>query len=108
MARKLAAPLTAGDEEARTLLARYKCPIPFHEVRTRFLGNVATPVASTSPVKIMENLWGGELLNSMDKPKEPPGGGAGAAIGPGFGGSGGSPDSQETTRKTILTIVTNW
>ncbi len=35
-----------GDDEVRLLLDRYKCPIPFHEVRTRFLGNIASPVMS--------------------------------------------------------------
>ena len=54
------APITATDEEVRVLLNRYKCPVPFHEVRTRFLGNVATP-AIASPIKMVEDLWGGEL-----------------------------------------------
>jgi hypothetical protein len=31
------------------------------EVRTRFLGNIATPVVSASPLKVVEALWGGEL-----------------------------------------------
>jgi hypothetical protein len=35
--------------------------VPFHEVRTRFLGNIATPVVSASPLKVVEALWGGEL-----------------------------------------------
>jgi hypothetical protein len=35
--------------------------VPFHEVRTRFLGNVATPAMSASPIKMVEGLWGGEL-----------------------------------------------
>jgi hypothetical protein len=30
-------------------------------VRTRFLGNIATPNVSTSPIKLVEGLWGGEL-----------------------------------------------
>ena len=29
-------PITATDDEVRVLLNRYKCPVPFHEVRTRF------------------------------------------------------------------------
>src|SRR3546814_2586974 len=28
---------------AQALLAKHECPVPFHEVRTRFLGNIATP-----------------------------------------------------------------
>jgi hypothetical protein len=38
--------IPATDEQVRTLLERSKCPVPFHEVRTRFLGNIATPVVS--------------------------------------------------------------
>jgi len=55
------APPTATDEEVRVLLERYKCPVPFHEVRTRFLGNIATPAMGVSPIKIVESLWGGKL-----------------------------------------------
>ena len=61
MIKKLSAPITASDEDVRALLARYKCPVPFHEVRTRFLGNIATPVMGISPVKMVESLWGGRL-----------------------------------------------
>ena len=49
-------PPTATDEEVRALLERYRCPVPFHEVRTRFLGNIATPVMSASPIKTVEGL----------------------------------------------------
>jgi hypothetical protein len=41
---KRPAPPSATEEEVRALLERYRCPVPFHEVRTRFLGNVATPL----------------------------------------------------------------
>jgi hypothetical protein len=61
MIKKLSAPITASDEDVRALLARYKCPVPFHEVRTRFLGNIATPVMGISPIKMVESLWGGRL-----------------------------------------------
>jgi hypothetical protein len=37
---KPAVPPTATDDEVRALLVRYRCPMPFHEVRTRFLGNI--------------------------------------------------------------------
>ena len=30
-------PSPASDEQVRALLERYKCPVPFHEVPTRFL-----------------------------------------------------------------------
>lgn len=45
----------------QALLAKHACPVPFHEVRTRFLGSIATPVVSVSPVQIVEDLWDGEL-----------------------------------------------
>ena len=54
-------PPTVTDEDVQILLERYACPVPFHEVRTRFLGNIATPVIETSPMKMVESLWGGEL-----------------------------------------------
>ena len=44
-------PPTATEKEVRALLERYHRPVPFHEVRARFLGNVATPVMSASPIK---------------------------------------------------------
>lgn len=54
-------PPAATDDEIRVLLERYQCPVPFHEVRTRFLGNIATPAMGVSPIKIVEGLWGGKL-----------------------------------------------
>jgi hypothetical protein len=65
-------PPQASDEQARALLERYKCPVPFHEVRTRFLGNVATPVMSASPLRVVEDLWGGELppFDTIDQANE--------------------------------------
>ena len=43
------------------MLERYKCPVPFHEVRTRFLGNIASPAPGASPMETVKQLWGGEL-----------------------------------------------
>jgi hypothetical protein len=65
-------PTGSSDEQVRILLERYKCPVPFHEVRTRFLGNIATPVASASPIKMVGDLWGGELpaFDSIDAANE--------------------------------------
>jgi len=61
-------PQPVSDDEVRALLQRHRCPVPFHEVRTRFLGNIATPALSASPIKIVEGLWGGELpvFDSID------------------------------------------
>lgn len=54
-------PPTATEDEVRVLLERYRCPVPFHEVRTRFLGNIASPIMGASPMKEVQSLWGGEL-----------------------------------------------
>jgi hypothetical protein len=54
-------PPTATDEEVRALLVRYRCPVPVHEVRTRFIGNIASPGMVVSQIKMVESLWGGEL-----------------------------------------------
>jgi hypothetical protein len=58
---KRTTPPTASDDQVRTLLERYRCPVPFHAVRTRFLGNIASPDMQGSPIKTVEALWGGEL-----------------------------------------------
>ena len=51
----------AGSKAVRALLDRYACPVPFHVVRMRFLGNIASPKLDASPIKTIETLWGGEL-----------------------------------------------
>lgn len=48
-------------QQVRDLLRRYACPVPYHEVRTRFLGNIATPKLSASPLNVAKGLWGGEF-----------------------------------------------
>jgi hypothetical protein len=62
----------ASDAEVIALLKRYKCPTPFHEVRTRFLGNIASPVMGASPLETVKQLWGGELpeFDSMETVNE--------------------------------------
>ena len=50
-----------GTKTVRALLERYACPIPFHVVRMRFLGNIATPKLDASPIETIKSLWGGEL-----------------------------------------------
>ena len=65
-------PAGASDEQVRALLDRYQCPVAFHEVRTRFLGNIATPSMVASPIKMIQDLWGGELpvFGSIDAANE--------------------------------------
>lgn len=55
------APPTEDSQQVRDLLRKYACPVPYHEVRTRFLGNIATPKLSASPLNIAKGLWGGEF-----------------------------------------------
>ena len=62
----------ASDAEVVALLKRYKCPTPFHEVRTRFLGNIASPAIGASPMEAVKQLWGGKLpeFDSMEAVNE--------------------------------------
>ena len=57
------------EKVVKGLLVKHACPVPFHAVRTRFLGNIATPEMSVSPLQIIKDLWGGELppFDSMDE-----------------------------------------
>jgi hypothetical protein len=50
-----------SDEAVCALLDRYKCPVPFHAVRTRFLGAIVSPVVGVSPIAMVKGLWGGEF-----------------------------------------------
>ena len=50
-----------SDRDVIAMLDRYHCPAPFHIVRTRFLGNIATPGQQVSPMDMVKALWGGEL-----------------------------------------------
>lgn len=50
-----------NEKTVKALLEKHGCPVPFHEVRTRFLGNIATPEPSASPLQIIKDLWDGEL-----------------------------------------------
>jgi hypothetical protein len=65
-------PASPSDKAIRALLDRYACPVPWHEVRTRFLGNLATPALNVSPMRIVQDLWGGELpaFDTLDEANE--------------------------------------
>ncbi|HVC60962.1 MAG TPA: hypothetical protein VND19_11465 [Acetobacteraceae bacterium] len=43
---KRTTPPTASDDQVRALLYRYNCPVPFHAVRTRWLGETEEDAAS--------------------------------------------------------------
>jgi hypothetical protein len=61
-----------GERAIRALLEKHACPVPYHEVRTRFLGNIATPELTVRPVQVVKDLWGGELpvFDSLDDVNE--------------------------------------
>src|SRR5450755_3674842 len=58
----------SGNANVVALLKRYQCPTPFHAVRTRFMGSIASPARDRSPVHAVRELWGGNLppFDSMD------------------------------------------
>lgn len=60
------------EKTIRALLEMHACPTPLHEVRALFLGNIASPDLSASPMRIVEGLWGGELqaFDSIDDANE--------------------------------------
>jgi hypothetical protein len=50
----------ASEQAIRKMLARYDCPVPYHQVRTRFLGAIACP-GGVVPLEVAKSLWGGAL-----------------------------------------------
>lgn len=50
-----------GDAAFQRLLQKYECPTPFHVVRMRFLGEIASLDFGASPIKTIESLWDGDL-----------------------------------------------
>jgi hypothetical protein len=50
-----------NEKTVKALLEKHGCPVPFHKVRARFLGSIATPELSLSPLQIIKDLWDGEL-----------------------------------------------
>jgi len=65
-------PPAADEKQIRRLLEKYSCPLLYHEVRARFLGNIATPSMSARPTQVLADLWGGELpeFESLDDANE--------------------------------------
>ena len=66
------APKAVSDDEIRALLDRYRCPVPFHVVRMRFLGGLASPGLAVAPLESVKALWGGKLpeFDSFDAVNE--------------------------------------
>ena len=71
MAKKATSP-RVRDDQVRALLQQYQCPVPFHVVRTRFLGNIASPGVDAAPLQVVKALWGGELppFDTLDAANE--------------------------------------
>ncbi len=46
-----------GDAAFQRLLEKYSCPTPFHVVRMRFLGEIASLDFGASPIKTIESFW---------------------------------------------------
>ena len=45
----------------KALLERYACPLPYHQVRARFMGNIATPEMTVSPMQEIQRIWNNDL-----------------------------------------------
>jgi hypothetical protein len=45
----------------KVLLEKYACPIPYHQVRAQFMGNIATPIMTVSPMQEIQRIWDSEL-----------------------------------------------
>ena len=58
---------SVDDGALRALLARYACPIPYHQVRARFMGNIATPDMNASPMKEVQRIWNDDLPEFEDR-----------------------------------------
>ncbi len=46
-----------GDAAFKRFLQEHDCPTPFHVVRMRFLGEIASPDFAASPMKTVESFW---------------------------------------------------
>lgn len=57
------------DGAMRALLKRYGCPLPYHQVRARFMGNIATPALNASPMQEIRRVWN-DALPVFDDAKE--------------------------------------
>ena len=51
----------SGASRAKALLVQYSCPISYHQLRARFMGNIATPDMSASPMQEIQRIWNNEL-----------------------------------------------
>ncbi len=54
-------PKYLGHAKIRSLLEAFSCPTPYHAVRARFMGIIASPVLSASPIRTIEDFWPGGM-----------------------------------------------
>ncbi|HRP88162.1 MAG TPA: hypothetical protein PLS34_11690 [Gammaproteobacteria bacterium] len=54
------------EADVRAVLNRHDCKIPYHTVRARFMGAIATPTPNVHPLAVVQSLWGGELPECRD------------------------------------------
>lgn len=58
---------SVDDGAVRAILKRYACPIPYHQVRARFMGNIATPDMNASPMQEVQRIWNDGLPEFEDR-----------------------------------------
>jgi hypothetical protein len=58
-----------GDAALKRLLQRYRCPAPFHVVRMRFWGAIASPSSEISFITVMQRLWSNGAPQFADVPE---------------------------------------
>ncbi len=60
------------EKKVKEILERYKCPLKYHEVRTRIMGAIATPAASVMPMRVINELWNNKMpeFKSIDEVNE--------------------------------------
>ncbi len=58
---------SVDDAALRALLKRYACPIGYHQVRSRFMGNIATPDMNASPMQEIRRIWNDDLPEFEDR-----------------------------------------
>lgn len=60
-ARPPLGPGAGSAADVRAALERHACPLPYHAVRARFMGAIASPEIQVKPMAVVLSLWGGEL-----------------------------------------------
>ena len=58
---------SVDDGAMRALLKRHACPIGYHQLRSRFMGNIATPDMQASPIQEIKRIWNEELPEFEDQ-----------------------------------------